>query len=172
MLTVDLILSWRPYWDEACVRATCAPLGDTFTAADVLRLGNVTVADRLWVVLRPEAMDDRVLRLFAVRCARRALERARAAGREPDARSWAACEVAERYALGEATEDDLVAARAAARAASWAGASDAARDASWAASWAGARDAAWDAARAAARDGASTAEEAQQVADLLELLEV
>ena len=77
----------------------------------------------------------------------------------PDSRSVACVEVAERYARGEATDEELAeasdaAARAAARAAAW-DASDAARAASDAAR------AASDAARAAAWDAA--------IGDLLEL---
>jgi hypothetical protein len=97
-----------------------------------------------------ESWNDRSLRLFAVWCAREALKLVK----EPDPRSIAACDVAEKYANGEATKEELDAARAAAwyaardaaRAAAW----YAARDAAWYATW----DAAWDAARDAARDAA------------------
>jgi hypothetical protein len=79
-----------------------------------------------------------------------------------DPRSRNSVEVAERFALGEATCEELGAAWAAARdaagAAAWAAARDAARGAAWdaarGAAWAAARDAAgaaaWDAAGAAA----------------------
>ncbi len=67
------------------------------------------------------------LHLFACDVAAEALERERAAGREPDARSWAAVETKRRWVRGEATDADLAAARAAA----W----DAAWDAAWAAAW-------------------------------------
>ncbi|HEU4752229.1 MAG TPA: hypothetical protein VFU47_03900, partial [Armatimonadota bacterium] len=65
---------------------------------------------------------SRELRLFACDCAERALTQEREAGREPDPRSWAAIEVARRYAAGEATVPQLTAAGAAA----WAAAGDAA----------------------------------------------
>jgi hypothetical protein len=82
-----------------------------------------------------------------------------------DQRSLAALDVAERHANGEATDEELAAARAAAcdaaRDAAWA----AARDAAWAAArdaaWDAARDAAWDAAWAAARDAARDAQAAE-----------
>jgi hypothetical protein len=48
-------------------------------------------------------LTPRLLREFACDCAERALLRAREAGREPDPRSWAAIEVARRFARGEAT---------------------------------------------------------------------
>jgi len=86
-----------------------------------------------------------------------------------DPRSLTALDVAERYANGQATDDELAAAlvaaraaandavmaaeRAAARAAAWGAASVASRDAAWAAAcdaaWAAASDATWVAARAA-----------------------
>lgn len=97
------------------------------------------------------------LRLFAADCAERALLAEREAGREPDARSWRAVEVARAFARGEASDDELASARVAARtaagAATWIGAADAAMAPVWAAAgavWAGAKDAAWEAAWEAA----------------------
>jgi len=93
-----------------------------------------------------------LLRLFAVRCAEGAL----ALVINPDPRSLAACEVARRHALGQATNAELSAARDAARDAAWDAASDAASvaawdaawDAAWYAAWVEAGDAAWDAQNA------------------------
>ncbi len=53
----------------------------------------------------------RELRLFVCDCAERTLTRERGQGREPDARSWAAIEVARRHADGKATDNELAAAR-------------------------------------------------------------
>ena len=104
--------------------------------------------DALWC-LRAVEGHDREIRLFAVWCARQVQHLMK------DPRSVAALDVAEKYALGEATEAELTAARDAAWAAraAWAAA-----DAAWAA-WA-ARAAYWAAADAAwaagsARDAAS-----------------
>jgi len=72
------------------------------------------------------------LRLFAVRCAREVQHLMK------DQRSLGALDVAEKYARGEATDEELSAA--------WAAAWDAASAAAWDAAWA----AAWDAASAAA----------------------
>lgn len=65
-------------------------------------------------------MTDKDMRLFAVWCAREALKLD-----NPDERSINACNVAERFANGQANSDELAAARDAAGAA----ARDAARDA-------------------------------------------
>ena len=120
------------------------------TAIDILNVKDCPPQDRLWVVLRKEFLSDRDLRLFAVWCARKALA---IPGCENEVCSNT-CDVAERYANGEATKEELAAARAAAWAAAWAAARAAARDAAWAA----ARDAAMDAAWAAARDAAMDAQ--------------
>lgn len=73
--------------------------------------------------------NERTARLFAVWCAREALKLVA----NPDSCSVTACDVAERYANGEATDSELAAAWAAAWAAARAAARDAARDAAWAA---------------------------------------
>jgi hypothetical protein len=62
-------------------------------------------------------MTDKDMRLFAVWCAREALKLVD----NPDERSINACDVAEKYANGEATDDELDAA--------WSAARDDARDA-------------------------------------------
>jgi hypothetical protein len=120
------------------------------------------------IILKSNGLDDalwccraapeyaREGRLYAVWCARQVQHLM------TDQRSTEALDIAERYANGLATEEELAAARAAAgdaaRAAARAAARDAARaaaraaagDAARAAAW----DAAWDAARAAARAAA------------------
>jgi hypothetical protein len=68
-------------------------------------------------------------RLFACDCAEQALVRERCAGREPDPRSWRAIEVSRAYARGEATLEELEAARAEAAAGAAAGAAAAAWEA-------------------------------------------
>ena len=93
---------------------------------------------------------ERVLRAWGCDCAERALKKAKVT----DERSWNAIKVARLYNKGEATKEELDAARAAARDAAWDAARDAAWAAAWDAAWAAARDAAWAAAWAAARDAA------------------
>lgn len=70
----------------------------------------------LWIGTRSGVLPDRELRLFAVRCARSVQNLME------DARSAAALDVAERYANGAATDDELAAAMAAAWAAAMAAA--------------------------------------------------
>jgi len=148
------------------------------TAIDILNVTDCPAKDRLWVVLRNKFLSDRDLRLFAVWCARQALA---ISGNENEVCSNT-CDVAERFANGQATNEELAAARDAARdsawdaawdaerAAAWAAARDAARDAAWAAAWAAARDAARAAAWAAAMDAAMDAARDAQIERLKEIL--
>lgn len=127
----------------------------TGTALDILNVEACPAEDRLWVVCHDGWIYDRTLRLFAVWCARQVEHLM------TDERSKTALNVAERYANGQATDEELAAARAAARAA--ANAAWAAENAAWAAENAAraAENAAWDtadyAARAAAMEAAMAA---------------
>lgn len=107
----------------------------------------------LWVAMRPSVLTDKELRLFAVFCARQVQHLM------TDPRSVEAINVAEKYAQGKASDDELAAASAAAYAAARA-AADAAR-AARAANAANASYAATDAtayaARTAAKEAARTA---------------
>ena len=100
----------------------------------------------VWMATCPGVLDDRTLRRFAVWCARQVQHLMK------DPRSIALLDVAERYAEGQATNEELQAARHAAWAA-WSPSMAAAQaaEAAGQAAWASAGDAAWDAARAAAR---------------------
>ena len=141
--TIDDIRSWNPCYDPT----RYLPADWQGTALDILTVEDCPARDRLWVVIRNECIDECTLRLFAVWCARQAL----ALIDNPDPRSVAAVDMAERFANGEATSEELAAA--------WAAAWDASVAASAAASYA-ANAAARDAARAAAEDAARAAAEA------------
>ena len=157
----DLIRSLNPCYDPS---TKGIPDNETLTVHEwVEKYRNVVPAkDILWLLLRNEFYDDRQLRLFAVWCTREALKMVD----NPDQRSVSACDIAERYANGESTDEELRAARVAAWDAAW----DAARDAVWDAVWAAARAAAWDAARAAEWDAARAAAVEYQLNYLLTLL--
>jgi len=105
----------------------------------------------IWVATQPDVLTDKELRLFAVFCARSVQYLF------TDSRSVNAIDVAERHANGEATDQELAAASAAASAAAWDAARDAASAAAWDAASAAASAAAWAVARAAAWDAASAA---------------
>jgi hypothetical protein len=127
--------------EPCCDPAKYAPEDWTGTVLDILRAEAVPAEDRIW--LATHFIDDKTNRLFAVWCAREALKLVP----NPDPRSVAACDVAERYANGLATAEELAEAEAA---------------------WA---DAAWAAARAAARAEAAAAARASQVAKLISMIE-
>jgi hypothetical protein len=120
--------------------------GPTMTETEWLRSDNPSA------MLDACSASSRKLRLFACACCREVWYLL------DDPHGRRAVEVAELYADGEATMEELAAARDAAWVAAWDAAGDAARDAAedaaWAAWWAAARDAAWVAARDAARDAA------------------
>ena len=103
--------------------------------------------DALWC-LRAEPQYAKEYRQLAVAYARHVQHL------NPDPRVKNAIDVAERYANGEATDEELTAAKDAAWAAAWVAirdtAGDATWDAAWAAAWAATRASAWDAAWAAA----------------------
>lgn len=103
--------------------------------------------DIIWLLCNKLYMSEKDMRLFAVWCAREALKLVD----NPDPRSVEACDVAERFANGEATEEELAAVRAAADDAAWA-AADAAAWSAWSA---------WAAARSIATSAAEVAKDAQ-----------
>lgn len=144
-------------------RKLLAGLGKTKADDEPLPFARIVeingIDDASWCC-RAEPDHDREWRLFAVWCARQVQHLMK------DQRSIDALDVAERYANGEATEQELEMARAAA----W----DAARDAAWGAAYAAARAAelatAWDAARAAALVTAWDAARAAQTKRFLEIV--
>ncbi|WP_181157202.1 hypothetical protein [Burkholderia multivorans] len=141
--------------------------GKTFSAEDAARnsyihfkhdaeiplvdvLNSNGIDDALWS-LRCVSGADRDIRLFAVWCARQVEHLME------DQRSKDALNVAERFANGDASDEELAAARDAAWDAAWDAARAAARAAAWDAARAAARAAAWAAAGAAAGDAARAA---------------
>ena len=134
----------------------------------------------LWVEGKLNILDDKERRLLAVQFVRTT---PLADGRTvydllTDERSRNALDVAERYANGIATQDELDAAASAAwiaaRSAAWSAADAAesaaesaarsAADAAWSAAWSAARSAAWSAASSAAWNAAASAADAARSA--------
>lgn len=128
------------------------------TLIDILKAEQIPASDRIWVVT--QYLGDRTNRLFAVWCARQAI----ALIENPDPRSIAACDVAEKFANCEATMIDMDAVGGAAWDAAWAAAM--VGGAAWAA-WDTTAISARDAARAAAVDAAID----DQIAQLAEMIE-
>jgi hypothetical protein len=137
------------------------------TVAQILAAVHIPTEDRHWALCYAVGATDRILREHACWCARQSLEAERASGQEPDPRSWAAVEVAERFARDEATWAELSAAWADAWSYAW-GAADAARDGAYSAARAAALAAARSYACAAARadDAAWAAAWERQILDL------
>jgi hypothetical protein len=73
----------------------------------------VPAQDIFWLLCRKKFLSEKDLRLFAVWCVREALKLVK----DPDIRSVEACNVAEKFANGEATREELNIAYDAARAA-------------------------------------------------------
>jgi hypothetical protein len=154
------------------------------TILDLMQHPEIPDKDKVWAFTRDGIVNDKTLRLFAVGCARKVQHLMK------DQRSIDALDVAERYANGNATKNELAAARDAAREAAWASAwasaraaawdaaweaaGEAAGEAAWEAAWEAAGEAAWaaagDAARAAAWEAAGEAARQAQVEIAIELL--
>jgi hypothetical protein len=141
------------------------------TILDLMQHPEIPAKDKVWAFTREGIVGDKTLRLFAVGCARKVQHLMK------DQRSIDALDVAERYANGDATEDELAAAGLAARAATGS-AAEAAAEAAWVAAgaaagratWDAALAAAWEAARASAREAARASARQAQVEIAIELL--
>lgn len=120
-ITVEECMKMEPCYSDERIQeiANQYPDRKEWTALDVLRLNNVPVTDRLWLVLREELIDAPILHEFACRCAERALSHED----KPDPRSVAAIAAKRAWLRGEITDEELKAARYGAR--------DAAQAAAW-----------------------------------------
>jgi len=168
-ITYDLIKSFNPCYEPEEIGIT---QGYSATIPEFIKEYREKVHDKqdiLWTLCRHEFMTDKELRLYAVWCARQVQHLM------TDERSVNALNVAERYANGLATNEELHTARDDAWAAAWDDAKDATRAATRAAAWDATRDAArtaaWDVAWAAARAAARGAAQNAQIDKLLEIFE-
>lgn len=156
----ELIRSFYPCYDPS---TKGIPDNETLTVHEwVEKYRNIVPAqDILWLLLRNEFYTDKQLRLFAVWCAREALKLVD----NPNERSINACDVSERYANGEVTDEELHAARNAA----WYAARNAERDVEMAAERAATLTVAWAAEMAVAWAAERSAEMEKQLNHLLTL---
>jgi len=154
--TINDIRKWKPCYDPS----EHLPESWQGTALDILNDNRILFRDRLWVIMRTDLVSERLMRRFAVWCARQVQHLM------DDERSIHALDVAEAYAenrwliddaaYAAAWENKLAAAEAAAKdaiegaAAAW----TVAQATAWYAARAAARNAAWDAAKDAARNAA------------------
>src|ERR1035437_5308532 len=125
---------------------------DNHTILTILDHNEIPFQDKLWVIFRNDFVSDKLMRLFAVWSYRQTL----AFISNPDKRSIECANIAEKFANGLATQEELSAAESAA----WS-ARSAARSAAWSAE--SARSAAWS-ARSAAWSAAESAESAWSAA--------
>ena len=95
-------------WQLCYAPAELLPEDWSGTALDILENEEIPHEDRLWVILRTELVSEKLMRLFAVWCARQVLKP------EHDQRLHAAVDVAERFANGNATADERSAVESAA----------------------------------------------------------
>ena len=114
-VTFSEFLKFEPCWQDdergrRRLRYYAHKLGGSADALEILALRRIPAEDRLWAVLREEFIPDRILHEFACRCAEDALSRID----NPDPRSINAIVVKRRWIAGEATDEELAAAEAAA----------------------------------------------------------
>ena len=115
MITDQDVIRHKP-----CYIHKYLPVGWSMTLCEFLAIEDIPPKDRIWIVTR--FLPDRENRLFAVWCAKEALKLIQ----DPDKRSINACKVAELYADGKATSEELARAAEAVAAAATAAAESAA----------------------------------------------
>lgn len=99
-----LIRSFYPCYDPSKINIPDNEILPVLDWVEKYR-GVVPAKDIVWLLCHNEFLSDKDLRLFAVWCAREALKLVE----NPDARSIEACNVAERFANGDATMEELAA---------------------------------------------------------------
>jgi hypothetical protein len=134
VISIETLRSYSPCYDPS----KYFPEDWKGTVLDIIVDERIPWEDRLWATMRSDLVSEKLMRLFAVWCARQVQRLMK------EERSLKALDVAEDFANGKATREELTAAR----------------DAAW--------DAARDAARAAARDAARDAQKDQMVLMILD----
>ena len=159
--TIEDLLGWGPCYSEDLIWELAGD-AESFSALDVLCREDIPAEHRLWVVLRPELIDERTLHIFACECAEHA--------QLPDAdpRSLEALRVKRLWVDGLVGDEELASAVAGAwdAWAAWAkrGGAWAADRAAWAAWAAASNRTAWATPDRTARVAARFADRAAQAA--------
>ena len=168
-VTVEKFLTFKPCWlDEEGGEERLREIGSRkkeWTAMDVLELEEVIAEDRLWAVLREDFISKNIIVEFACLCAEHALT----IDKVTDERCWNAIKVKRAWMRGEASYDELAAARTAAWYAAGV-ARYAARTAAWYSAWDSALDAAWVAERKVKGGKGYSHERAWQIETLKRLI--
>ncbi len=107
--TIRDLRKWRPCYDPN----KFFPENWKGTALDILLHPQIPAKDKLWVVLRTQALDLPILRIVVVSFARALLD---LLDGKADLNIVAACDIAEKYANNQASAADLKAASVSARA--------------------------------------------------------
>ena len=175
-ITREQLRQWGACYDDKRISELVPKSG--LTPLEIAALENVPVEDRMWVLLRKDVIPARDLRLLACDWAEAAC---RKSGWD-DPRSLAAIAVARRYAIGGASEAELVEAASAALSSARAARAELSAWAAWEtaavvewAAWEMARETARAAVRAAAWGTTRSAElawaaAAAQLADAVRVL--
>jgi hypothetical protein len=101
IFTIDDIRSWKPSYDPTIY----LPEQWSGTVVDILKYPKIPLDEKLWIVCRENLIDAKTLRLFAVWCARQV------DSLFPDEGSKRVIDVVEKFAQGQASREELVAAR-------------------------------------------------------------
>jgi hypothetical protein len=101
-VSVDEVMQWKPCraWGKSRVRKMDKK-GTGKTPLELARMSKVPGQHRLWLLLRPEIIPERALRLLVCDYAEMLLEKH---AKKHDARSQAAVDVARKYIDGSATD--------------------------------------------------------------------
>ena len=155
-ITMQQLRSYNPCYDPI----KYLPENWSGTAIDILQHKTIPYKDKLWAVLRSDILSDKILRLFAISCARSCLHLARKEDQEVLNNT---IEVAFRFAYGQATQEELDAA--------WSAAESVAYSAARGVAYSAASSVAWSAARSV-RSAAWSAAQELQIKNLIKLIEL
>ncbi|MGD8305199.1 MAG: hypothetical protein PVF17_00970 [Ignavibacteria bacterium] len=176
IITIKKILELDPCYSESELEELRKKnnLGKKVSVLEILK-SKIPTSDILWLALRSEFIEEKILHELSIIFATRALKRERKAGREPHPDSWKAIKMKKKWLAGKATDEELRAARSAARSASWSVAYSAswsaARSAAYSSTYSVAYSASWSASYSASNSSAYKKEQKWQIKQIISLLE-